>query len=33
MGKITTKGTGDYHDEIEKLLKQIGPSLFGVGNC
>ena len=23
MGKITTKGTGDYHDAIEKLLKQI----------
>jgi hypothetical protein len=23
MGKITTKGMGDYHDEIEKLLKQI----------
>ena len=23
MGKITTKGTGDYHDAIENLLKQI----------
>ena len=23
MGKITTKGTGDYHDAIEELLKQI----------
>ena len=23
MGNITTKGTGDYHDDVEKLLKQI----------
>ena len=23
MGKITTKGTGDYHDVIEKLLRKI----------
>jgi hypothetical protein len=23
MGQITTRGTGDYHDDMEKLLKQI----------